>query len=83
MICMMLFVFVVTSFIHSFSYHCHNIYQMAMGAAAVVGSIIGSIVGGKLHMLKFSLFLPTHAEYSFLHECLSNGFYMNFSSPSW
>ena len=27
-----------------------TIYQMAMGAAAVVGSIIGSIVGGKLYI---------------------------------
>ena len=35
---------------HSSSYHL-TIYQMAMGAAAVVGSIIGSIVGGKLYIM--------------------------------
>ena len=50
MICMMLFVFV-----HLLSTRFHiiaiTIYQMAMGAAAVVGSIIGSIVGGKLHIM--------------------------------
>ena len=46
-----------TSFMNSF-HIIITIYQMAMGAAAVVGSIIGSIVGGKLlyNVLKFSLF---------------------------